>query len=81
VQGGRPAAYLAAVEAIAAAVDEDAARGITAVWHDESHWNRYLVDHPPDVELSPAYCTPEGSRMPFSHRILALTKDHAAMRA
>ncbi len=81
VQGGRPASFLAAAEAMAKAVDHDAARGITAIWHDESHWNRHLIDNPPDVELSPAYCYPELSGLPFERRILALDKDHATLRA
>lgn len=40
-------------------IDEDAARGITPRWHDESALNHCLVDTPPAVVLSPAYCHPD----------------------
>jgi hypothetical protein len=78
--GGRAPAFLAMAEHIAAAIDRDAARGIVAVWHDESHLNRYFIDHPPHI-LSPSYGFPEGWDAPFEARIVLLDKDHAAMRA
>lgn len=56
-------------------IDDDLSRGVIAIWHDESHWNRYCVDHEPAVILSPAYCCAYGHSSP---RILALTKDNAA---
>ena len=53
-----------------------------AVWHDESHLNRYFVDHPPTKILSPEYCFPEyGMGGVKRRRILALNKNHAAMRS
>ncbi|CAK7304450.1 Histo-blood group ABO system transferase [Vulpes lagopus] len=33
----------------------DQANGLKAVWHDESHLNRYLLDHKPTKVLSPEY--------------------------
>lgn len=78
-QGGRTGPYIAAMEAMRQAIDQDMAAGITAVWHDESHWNRYLIDHPPDVILPPSYCCDEGNRVPNA-KLVALRKDHAAMR-
>jgi hypothetical protein len=44
---------------IAAGVDSDEARGVLARWHDESHLNRCLIDTPPFLTLSPAYCHPD----------------------
>ena len=58
--GGTSEAYLRMATSIRHGVDTDRARGITAVWHDESHLNRYLFDHPPAKVLSPAFCYPEG---------------------
>lgn len=80
-QGGRTDVYLKACRTIAENVAKDEANGITAVWHDESHWNRYLFEHPPTLELDPGYCYPESWTLPFERKILALDKDHAAMRA
>jgi histo-blood group ABO system transferase len=57
-------------------IDDDLARGIIAVWHDESHWNRYCIDHPPTVILTPSYCYPERWNIPYKKRLLALDKNH-----
>lgn len=51
-----------------------------AVWHDESHWNRYCIDHKPTTILSPSYCYPESWNLPYKKRLLALDKDHIAYR-
>lgn len=80
-QGGRTEIYLRACKAISERVAQDEANGITAVWHDESHWNRYLFENPPTLELDPGYCYPESWDLPFERKLLALDKDHSAMRA
>lgn len=58
----------------------DLGRGIIAVWHDESHLNRYLIDHNPTVVLSPSYCYPESWKLPYVKRLLALDKNHSEFR-
>lgn len=86
--GGTPAAFLTLAETLATAIARDRAAGITARWHDESHLNRYLVDHPPTVSLSPSYCYPEewyeggppAGDEPLVPRIVALRKQHAVVR-
>jgi len=78
-QGGKVHDYLCAVGWMSAAIDADSANGITAVWHDESHWNRYLIDHPPATVLSPLYCSPQSWRTP-GRKIVALDKNHAEVR-
>lgn len=80
-QGGQTSAYLEAVSEMARRIEKDEERGIIPLWHDESHWNRYLIDFPPTVELSPSYCFPEGWNLPFRPLIVALNKDHAEVRA
>lgn len=57
-------------------IDRDLQRGIIAVWHDESHWNRYCIDHPPTVILNPSYCYPESWDLPYPKKLLALDKNH-----
>jgi histo-blood group ABO system transferase len=79
-EGGRSPRWVAAMEEMALRIDDDASRGITAVWHDESHWNRYLIDHPPEVVLPPTYCCPETWQMK-GRKILALDKNHADVRS
>lgn len=61
-------------------IHDDLSRGIIAVWHDESHWNRYCIDFPPTLILTPSYCYPEYWNLPYSKKLLALEKDHAAFR-
>jgi hypothetical protein len=58
-QGGKASAYLQAAATLAAAIDTDTKNGITAIWHDESHWNRLLSDICPAKVLTPSYCYPE----------------------
>ena len=57
--GGTSTAYLAMAETIRLGVDADDLKGVMAIWHDESHLNRYLFNNPPAKILSPAYCFPQ----------------------
>jgi histo-blood group ABO system transferase len=61
-------------------ITEDWNRGIIAVWHDESHWNRYCIDNKPTVVLDPSYCYPGNLNIPFLKRLIALDKNHKEMR-
>lgn len=85
--GGAPEHFLRMAETIVNNVDKDFNNGIIAEWHDESHMNRYLLEHPPTVELNPSYCFPEsafirpqGWHVPFEPKILALEKNHSEVR-
>lgn len=79
-QGGRAAAFLQAARHMADAAASDSRCGITAIWHDESHWNRYLIDHPPETILSPLYCSPQSWNV-SDRKLIALDKNHAEMRS
>lgn len=79
-QGGWVPAWLEAMKWMRDAIDEDERNGIVPIWADESIWNAYLIRHPPVVKLPPSYCTDEGNPMPGA-KLLALRKDHAAMRS
>jgi len=57
--GGTSYAYLTMARNIRDSIDQDKAKGITAVWFDESHLNRYLFHDPPAKILSPAFCYPD----------------------
>lgn len=78
--GGTAPAYLAMARTLAERIDRDLQAGIIAVWHDESHLNRYFIDHPP-LRLDPRYCHPEDWDIPYPRVLVALEKDHAALRA
>lgn len=78
--GGSTEAFKKLARAVTENVDADAQRDITAVWHDESHINRYFIDCPPTVVLSPSYCYPESWNLSYPRKILALDKNHVEMR-
>ena len=80
-QGGSSAAYVHAAAECSRQIDDDLSRGITAIWHDESHWNAFLCRQPHGVTmLDPGYCMGERVRTPYPSMILALDKDHSEMR-
>ena len=83
--GGRTENFMAMSEKIANNVNTDLENGVVALWHDESHMNRYLLTNPPTLDLDPTYCYAEefiGTDYPFSPgKIIALKKNHAALRS
>lgn len=79
--GGSSGEFLKMSDQLSRNIDIDYSKGIVAVWHDESHLNRYLVDNPPTVKLSPSYCYPESWNLPYVKRLLALNKNHAEVRS
>jgi len=78
--GGSPKEFFRFVNTAKEKVDQDLAKGCIALWHDESHLNRYAIDYPPTLILTPSYCYPESWRLPYVKKILVLDKDHCAMR-
>jgi len=92
--GGKPEYFLKMSESIVENVEKDFQNNLIAVWHDESHMNRYLINNPPTLELTPSYCYPEGAtqdgsaskyyplgyKIPFDPKIMALQKSHAEIR-
>ncbi len=43
-QGGKSKVFIKAMEAMKKSIDKDFDRNYTAIWNDESHWNKYLWD-------------------------------------
>ena len=81
--GGRTKNFIEMSEVIADRVNEDLEKGIVALWHDESHMNRYLIDNPPSLSLTPSYCFPEefiGTTYKYEPKIIALKKNHSTLR-
>ena len=79
--GGTSFEYLKMCKKISDNIDIDFSRGIIAVWHDESHMNRYFIDKKPTKILDPSYCYPENWNIPFERKLLALDKNHKEIRS
>ncbi len=82
--GGSTTEFLKMAKIIADRVDKDLENNIVAVWHDESHMNRYLIDNPPTLSLTPSYCYAEeflGTNYPYEPKIIALKKNHNELRS
>ena len=83
--GGKTQNFMKMSEVIADRVNKDLENNVVALWHAESHMNRYLIDNPPTLDLSPEYCYAEefiGSNYPLQNpKIIALKKNHAELRS
>lgn len=84
--GGSREAFLKMAHAVTENIQTDLAKNIIAIWHDESHINRYFIDNPPTKILSPSYCYPEdpvatqGRALPHPKKIIALVKAHGQLQ-
>ncbi len=78
--GGTSEEYLKMADIISKNIDIDYNNGIIAIWHDESHMNRYFIDNPPTKILNPSYCYAEDNPAPYYPRLIALAKNHYEMR-
>lgn len=59
INGAKASIFIDFIKTLYENIEEDNKNGIVALWHDESHVNRYIIDHP-QIELLPAcYCYPE----------------------
>lgn len=56
--GGYSTAYLKMINILEKNISIDHDKGIIAVWHDESHINRYIIDHP-HILLPAGFCSPQ----------------------
>lgn len=89
--GGSSNEYLKMAKIISDNIDDDFNRGVIAVWHDESHLNKYISDfftmsgmYTSDIILkilTPSYCYGEHMNLPFTKKIVALTKKHEELRS
>lgn len=76
VNGGKADAYIRLIRTLKANIEKDMENKIIAVWHDESHINRYMIDHDEYRMLGPAYCYPEGWALPLQPKILVRDKSN-----
>lgn len=78
--GGSKISYLNMAKKISENIKTDYCKNYIAIWHDESHLNKYLLDNPPEVILSPSYCYGEDMNLPFNKKLIALNKNHGQLR-
>ena len=71
--GGRTEAFNELSEKCDGWIRDDLKQGIIAVYHDESHLNRYFIGRE-ILEMYPSYGYPEGWKLPFTPRIIILNK-------
>ena len=83
--GGSTKRFLEMAEVLSDRVTKDLENGVIALWHDESQMNRYLIDNPPTLSLTPSYCFAEehmgNSSYPYEPKIIALKKNHNELRS
>jgi len=79
--GGSTEEYLKMAHELSVNIEKDLEKDIIAIWHDESHMNRYFIDNPPTKLLDPGYCYGESLKPPFLPRLIALDKNHEEMRS
>jgi hypothetical protein len=64
LNGGRAAEYLRFINECFENVEKDLEQNIIAIWHDESHLNRYIQDKKVKV-LHPGFLYPSEIQLPF----------------
>ena len=76
LNGGTAGAFLSMSRELDRRTDADLADGQMALWHDESHLNRYIAEQDPASYrlLTPAYWYPEGWDLPFEQKITVRDK-------
>lgn len=75
LNGGTSISYIELIKELKKNIDEDLLTGTIAVWHDESHINRYLIDHNNIKILDCGYLFPEGWNIPFEQKIIVKNKE------
>ncbi len=70
LMGGYTKDFIQAMQVIKTAIDKDSEKNIIAVWHDESHWNKFLLSRDDVKILHPGYLYPGNAEIPFPKIIL-----------
>ena len=78
--GGKMEAVIPMMKLLKERVDKDYSNDIIAVWHDESHLNRFFIENQDRVHaIPPDYAYPECfPQYPYQRKIVHLAKDNAS---
>jgi len=75
LSGGFSEDYIKLIDELKRRIDLDKEKGIIALWHDESHLNRYAIDYSEKIKiLDPSFGYPEGWKLPFEPKIIIRDK-------
>jgi len=75
LNGGKKVEYLALIDELKRRIDIDKINKVMALWHDESHLNRYAIDQSNAIKiLDASYGYPEGWKLPFKPKIMIRDK-------
>jgi len=64
INGGTSSAYCELILNLKKNIEEDEKNNVVALWHDESHMNRYILNKKYKL-LNPSYCYPQNCDIPF----------------
>ena len=75
--GGKAKNYFELVHCLDDSIKKDLEKNVIALWHDESHLNRYMLDLDETKYriLNPSYAYPEDWDLPFDEKITILNKN------
>ncbi|PKN03726.1 hypothetical protein CVU75_00830 [Candidatus Dependentiae bacterium HGW-Dependentiae-1] len=72
--GGKREEFFKLLDTVTENITTDLSRGVIARVHDESHLNRYFIDHEPTLVLSPSYCHFEAWPSPYPKKLIAFDR-------
>lgn len=79
-QGGSKSEFINMCNILKQNIFDDLKRNKIALWHDESHMNRYMIDNPPSLVLPPTYAQPQFWQSFGETKIIHLDKNHDQIR-
>lgn len=58
-QGGKSDKFIEAMKDTKKLIEKDMQNNYIPIWNDETAWNKYLSENPPEIVLSPSYVYPD----------------------
>lgn len=59
LQGGKADAFIHAMKECKKLIEKDLNKSYIPIWNDETAWNKYLSENPPEIFLTPSYIYPD----------------------